>query len=130
MWLKERGIKKYLPGLLPKNLKQLFHLKKLLRWTSYTQPAKSLKKHVWRVCFCWIGIQNTVSFCQKYTPPNCFFSDFAGWGLSYDLVVKFLNWIIQFPVRVFKFWGTHLYTINVFCARISAKCVLKKNNEE
>ena len=29
--------------------------------------------------FCLIGTQNTMLSCQKYTPPDSFFSDFAGW---------------------------------------------------
>ena len=29
--------------------------------------------------FCWIGTQYTMPYSQKYTPLQCFFSNFAGW---------------------------------------------------
>ena len=48
-----------------------------------TQPAKSLKSNTGEVYFCLIGTQNTMPSCQKYTPPVCVFSDFAGWIVSY-----------------------------------------------
>jgi len=37
------------------------------------QWAKSPKKTVWHSKY------NTVSYCQKYTPIDCFFGDFALW---------------------------------------------------
>ena len=39
--------------------------------------SKNAKKQLWR-SFCWIGIQK-YKYSQKYTPPYCFFSNFAGW---------------------------------------------------
>ena len=44
-----------------------------------SQPAKSLKSNPGGVSFCWIGIQNAMPYCSKYTPPHCFFCNFAGW---------------------------------------------------
>ena len=38
------------------------------------QPAKSLKSNTGGGCFCGIGIQYTMPYSQKYTPPHCFFS--------------------------------------------------------
>ena len=43
------------------------------------RPAKSLKSNTGGVSFCWIGIQYAMPYCQKYTPPHCFFCNFAGW---------------------------------------------------
>ena len=43
------------------------------------QPAKSLKSNTGG-SFCWIGIQYAMPYSQKYTPPHCFFCNFAGWG--------------------------------------------------
>ena len=43
------------------------------------QPAKSLKTLTGGVYFCLIGTQNTMPSCQEYTPPDSFFSHFAGW---------------------------------------------------
>ena len=42
-----------------------------------TQPAKSLKSNTGGGSFCWIGIQYAVPYTQKYTPPHCFFCNFA-----------------------------------------------------
>jgi len=42
------------------------------------QWAKSLKKTE-GVRFCKFGTQNTVPYCQRYTPTYCFFGDFAHW---------------------------------------------------
>ena len=48
-----------------------------------TQAAKSLKSNTGGVYFCLIGTQNTMPSCQKYTPPVCVFSDFAGCAETY-----------------------------------------------
>jgi len=37
--------------------------------------GKIVKKTVWRSAF----LLNTVPYCQKYTPTDCFFDDFAHW---------------------------------------------------
>ena len=50
-----------------------------LRMPIYPSRQKSLKTHTLGVYFCLIGSQNTMPSCQKYTPPVCVFSDFAGW---------------------------------------------------
>jgi len=31
------------------------------------------------VRFCYFDTQNTVLYCRKYTPTDCFFSDFTHW---------------------------------------------------
>ena len=53
-----------------------------------SQPAKSLKSNTGGVSFCWIGIQCAVPCSQKYTPPHCFFWEFAGWVISNHRNVK------------------------------------------
>ena len=47
-------------------------------WLSVTQPAKSLKSNTGGRSFCRIGIQYAMPYSQKYTPPHCFFCNFAG----------------------------------------------------
>jgi len=37
------------------------------------------KKTIWRRVF--FGTQNTVPYCQKYTPTDCFFGYFAHWDI-------------------------------------------------
>ena len=46
---------------------------------SQTQPAKSLKSNTGGMSFCWNGIQYARPYSQKYTPPYCFFCNFASW---------------------------------------------------
>ena len=52
------------------------------------QLSKSVKRNTGGVSFCWIGIQNTTLYGQKYTPPHCFFSNFARWVRSKYLIDK------------------------------------------
>jgi len=42
-----------------------------------TQWAKSPKKQSEGMCFCKFDTQNTLPYCQKYTPTDGFFGDFA-----------------------------------------------------
>ena len=48
---------------------------------SKNTPAGKIAKntHTGGVYFYLIGTQNTIPFCQKYTPTDTFLSDFAGW---------------------------------------------------
>jgi len=39
------------------------------------------KKQSEGVRFYYFGTQNTVPYCQKYTPTDCFLGDFARWRL-------------------------------------------------
>ena len=43
----------------------------------YNPPGKTLKSNTGGVSFCRIGIQNAARYPQKYTPPYCFFCNFA-----------------------------------------------------
>ena len=54
----------------------------------YTQPAKSLKSNTGGGSFCWIGIQYAMPYSQKYTPPHCFFCNFAGWVSTFRENIK------------------------------------------
>ena len=49
-------------------------------WAHLANPAGKIVKNTPEECvFCLIGTENTMPYCQKYTPPVCVFSDFAGW---------------------------------------------------
>ena len=48
-----------------------------------SQPAKSLKSNTGGGSFCLISIEDAVPYTQKYTPPHCLLSDFAGWASRY-----------------------------------------------
>ena len=61
-----------------------------------TPPAKSLKSNTGGGSFCWIGIENAMLYTHKYTPPHCFFCNFAGWeSLMYHFIEKFALFLKQ-----------------------------------
>ena len=62
----------------------VIHDERILAQVGTTQPAKSLKSNTGGGSFCWIGIQYAMPYCQKYTPPHCFFCNFAGWVTGFS----------------------------------------------
>jgi len=43
----------------------------------WSASGQNRQKQSEGVCFCYFDTQNTVPYCQKYTPTDCFFGDFA-----------------------------------------------------
>ena len=59
----------------------------------FSQSAKSLKSNTGEGSFYWIGIRYAMPYCQKYTPPHCFFCNFAGWVI---LIYRLTSWLNAF----------------------------------
>ena len=66
-------------------------------WTSKHIPA--VKSNTGWESFCWIGIQYAMPYSQKYTPPHCFYCNFAGW-------------VVSLPIRIGSSPGNILELLN------------------
>ena len=69
--------------------------------------AKSLKGNTGEVDFCWIFVEFLLNFweipySQKYTPPHCFFYNFAGWNRVKSQVIGFKIHQISFKLMYKK----------------------------
>ena len=80
---------------LGKNRSELSFGSKKLWCKRHPTSSQSVKSNTGGVCFCWISIQITMLYTQKYTPPYCHFLTVELRSRSGFLTTSLWEWFVN-----------------------------------